>query len=138
MSYLPKTDRRTTLKWMLAGIGTAPLVAACGGADGPASSSALLGEAGPISGTPYGADPDMLAPAVTWSRTMTPAQLNLVAALSDAGARRVGLLCPGALPYDVVAALKEADPAFEIADATDALDATAFTVGGCHVWPECR
>ena len=83
MSYLPKTDRRTKLKWMLAGIGTAPLVAACGGADGPASTAVLLGEPGPISGIPYGADPDMLTPAVTWSRTMTPAQLSLVAALSD-------------------------------------------------------
>jgi Gluconate 2-dehydrogenase subunit 3 len=83
MSYLPSMDRRTTLKWMLAGLGTAPLVAACGGADGPASSAALLGQPGAISGVPYGADPDMLAPSVTWSRTMTPAQLSLVAALGD-------------------------------------------------------
>ena len=83
MSYLPKTDRRTTLKWMLAGIGTAPLVAACGGADGPASNAVLLGEPAPISGAPYGSDPDLLMPTVNWSRTMTTAQLSLVAALSD-------------------------------------------------------
>lgn len=83
MSYLPKTDRRTTLKWMLAGLGTAPLVAACGGADGPTSSAVLLGKPAPINGTPYGADPDLLAPSISWSRTMTPAQLSLVAALSD-------------------------------------------------------
>lgn len=83
MAYLPKTDRRTTLKWMLAGLGTAPLVAACGGADGPSSSVALLGQPGPISGAPYGADPNMLDPHVTWSRTMTAAQLNLVSALCD-------------------------------------------------------
>lgn len=83
MSYLPKTDRRTTLKWMLAGIGTAPLVAACGGADGPSANATLLGDPAPISGTPYGADPDLLDPRVTWTRTMTSAQLSLVAALCD-------------------------------------------------------
>lgn len=83
MSYLPKIDRRTTLKWMLAGIGTAPLVAACGGADGPASTGGVLGEPTPIAGKPYGSDPDMMAPTVSWSRTMTPAQLGLVAALCD-------------------------------------------------------
>ena len=83
MTYLPKMDRRTTLKWMFAGLGTAPLVAACGGADGPSSSAALLGTPGQISGTPYGADPDLLDPKVTWARTMTRDQLTLVAALSD-------------------------------------------------------
>lgn len=83
MSYLPKTDRRTTLKWMLAGIGTTPLVAACGGADGPASSTVLLGTPAPISGARYGSDPDLLAASVTWPRTMTGAQLTLVAALCD-------------------------------------------------------
>jgi Xaa-Pro aminopeptidase len=46
----------------------------------------------------------------------------LLTALNDARARRIGLLCPGALPYDLVAALKQADPAFDLADATDALD----------------
>ena len=83
MFYLPKTDRRTTLKWMLAGIGTAPLVAACGGADGPVSSAVLLGQPAPVSGAPYGTDPDLMASTISWSRTMTPAQLGLVAALSD-------------------------------------------------------
>lgn len=83
MSYLPKTDRRTTLKWMLAGIGSAPLIAACGGADGPTASATLLGTPAPVSGTPYGSDPDLLSASVTWPRTMTAAQLNLVAALSD-------------------------------------------------------
>lgn len=83
MQYLPKMDRRTTLKWMFAGIGTAPLIAACGGADGPASATTLLGTPGSISGTTYGADPDMMDPAISWERTMTPAQLALTAALSD-------------------------------------------------------
>ena len=44
----------------------------------------------------------------------------LLQALRDAGARRVGLLCPGALPHAIVAALQEAG--IECVDATDALD----------------
>lgn len=43
-----------------------------------------------------------------------------VQALAEAGARRVGLLCPGALPHALVAALTAAG--LELVDATDALD----------------
>jgi len=83
MPYSPKIARRTTLKWMLAGIGSAPLVAACGGADGPASNTPLLGTPRPISGSRYGTDPDLLDPQILWQRTMTTAQLALAAALCD-------------------------------------------------------
>ena len=81
--YLPKTDRRTTLKWLLAGVGVTPVLAACGAPDREAPPARLLGEPKPISGTPYGADPDLMMPSVTWDLTMTAAQLQLVAALTD-------------------------------------------------------
>ena len=44
----------------------------------------------------------------------------LVQLLREAGAKRVGLLAPGALPYSMVAGLRAAG--FETVDATDALD----------------
>lgn len=44
----------------------------------------------------------------------------LLQALGEAGAKRVGLLAPGALPYSLVAGLHEAG--VEVVDATDALD----------------
>ncbi|MFD1796963.1 aminopeptidase P family protein [Paracoccus aurantiacus] len=44
----------------------------------------------------------------------------LVKLLREAGARRIGLIAPGALPYSLVAGLQAAG--FETADATDALD----------------
>lgn len=83
--YLPKMDRRTTLKWLLAGLGATPVIAACGQSDPVPTDTAelLLGTPKPITGTPYGADPDLLDPQVTWERTMTSAQLQLVAALCD-------------------------------------------------------
>ncbi|MEM7328355.1 MAG: gluconate 2-dehydrogenase subunit 3 family protein [Pseudomonadota bacterium] len=83
--YHPKMTRRATLKWLFAGLGTAPVLAACGQStrSEAANTDLLLGSPKPISGTPYGADPDMMNPRVTWQRTMTPAQLQLVAALSD-------------------------------------------------------
>ncbi|MCR9269096.1 MAG: gluconate 2-dehydrogenase subunit 3 family protein [Henriciella sp.] len=83
MSYLPKTDRRTTLKWLLAGIGTTPVLAACGAPDHTDQPRALLGVPKPISGVPYGADPDLMTPAITWDLTLSPEQLQLVAALTD-------------------------------------------------------
>ena len=82
--YLPKTDRRTTIKWLLAGIGVTPMLAACGAPDreqGP--QGPLLGEAKPIDGVPYGADPDLMMPSITWQRTMSSSQLQLVAVLTD-------------------------------------------------------
>lgn len=84
-TYLPKVDRRTTLKWLLLGVGVTPAIAACGqGAPAdPAALEPLLGTPRPITGTPYGVDPDMLDPQVTWERTMTGPQLQLVAALCD-------------------------------------------------------
>ncbi|MEL6724007.1 MAG: gluconate 2-dehydrogenase subunit 3 family protein [Pseudomonadota bacterium] len=81
--YLPIADRRTTLKWLLAGIGVTPILAACGAPDPQSTPTLLLGDPLPISGQPYGADPDLMEPQVTWQRTMTPAQLQLAAALTD-------------------------------------------------------
>ena len=46
----------------------------------------------------------------------------LMKALSDERARRIGLLCPGAMPHSIVAMLRDAMPAFDIVDATDAID----------------
>lgn len=84
-------SRRTTLKWMIAGFGSASLAAACGqkdpaGASGSSKSESdqsYLGEPKPISGAPYGGDPTIMDPAITWELTMTPAQLQLASALSD-------------------------------------------------------
>ena len=45
----------------------------------------------------------------------------LVKALSEAGAKRIGLLCPDALPHAIIRALGAAG--FETVDASDALDA---------------
>ena len=87
-TYSPKMDRRTTLKWLLVSVGATPVIAACGQSESvPVAtterSELLLGTPAPISGTPYGADPDLLDPQVTWERTMTRSQLQLVAALCD-------------------------------------------------------
>ncbi|MEM7458865.1 MAG: gluconate 2-dehydrogenase subunit 3 family protein [Pseudomonadota bacterium] len=84
-SYSPKMDRRTTLKWLLVSVGATPVIAACGQSEPvPAETTEpLLGTPAPLTGTPYGADPDMLDPQVTWERTMTRQQLQLVAALCD-------------------------------------------------------
>lgn len=82
-SYFPKTNRRTTLKWLFASVGVTPALAACGAPSTLNESKLLLGTPKPISGTPYGSDPDMMDPQVTWDRTMTPQQLQLAAALCD-------------------------------------------------------
>lgn len=47
----------------------------------------------------------------------------LLDALRDAGSRRIGLIVPQALPHSMMQALTAADPAFEVIDATDRLDA---------------
>lgn len=80
---LPETDRRTTLKWLLAGLGATPALAACSPAQPPSEPDLLLGVPSPISGTPYGADPDMMNPVAPWQLTMTQAQKDLVSALID-------------------------------------------------------
>lgn len=81
--YSPKMDRRTTLKWLMASVGATPVIAACSSANEPDKVAPLLGEPAAIAGTPYGADPNLMDPQVTWDRTMTPAQLQLTAALCD-------------------------------------------------------
>lgn len=83
MAYSPKMDRRTTLKWLLAGVGATPVIAACSPGEAPQTSTLLLGNPAPITGTPYGGDPDLMDPVVTWERTMTQPQLQLAAALCD-------------------------------------------------------
>ncbi|MEO1554548.1 MAG: gluconate 2-dehydrogenase subunit 3 family protein, partial [Pseudomonadota bacterium] len=66
-------------------VGVTPMLAACGqtAPDQTEASALLLGRPKPITGTPYGVDPDLLNPQVTWERTMTGPQLQLVASLSD-------------------------------------------------------
>lgn len=83
MQALPQIDRRTTLKWLLAGIGVTPALAACGAPEPGAAAVKLLGMPKPISGLPYGVDPDLMEPKVTWDLTMTPAQKQLSSALTD-------------------------------------------------------
>ncbi|MCR9194078.1 MAG: gluconate 2-dehydrogenase subunit 3 family protein [Hyphomonas sp.] len=80
---LPETDRRTTLKWLLAGLGAPPVLAACSPSPTSAGPDLLLGVPKPISGTPYGADPDLMNPVTPWDLTMTSAQKDLVSALVD-------------------------------------------------------
>lgn len=80
---LPETDRRTTLKWLLAGLGVTPALASCSPSPDATEPDLLLGVPRPISGTPYGADPDLMNPVAPWELTMTPAQKELVSALVD-------------------------------------------------------
>ena len=83
-------DRRTTLKWVMSAV-AASTAAACGKQDSagdsagasPASLSADLGQAAPVSGKPYGTDPDLINPVLTWEKTMTEAQLRVAGSLAD-------------------------------------------------------
>lgn len=47
----------------------------------------------------------------------------LVQALQDAKAKHIGLLCPGAMPYDLITGLNAVELGFKVTDATDAIDA---------------
>lgn len=82
-------------------------------------------------GTDLTTDPDAQATAGVGRVLGTPSFVSinytidydtelLLTLLREAGARRVGLLAPGALPYSIVAGLEAAG--FEVVDATDALD----------------
>ncbi|TKW64023.1 MAG: aminopeptidase P family protein [Paracoccus denitrificans] len=82
-------------------------------------------------GTDLTTDPDAQATAGVGRVLGTPSFVSinytidydtelLLKLLREAGARRVGLLAPGALPYSIVAGLEAAG--FEVVDATDALD----------------
>lgn len=79
--YSPRVDRRTTLKWLTAGLGTTALAAACGRPEG--NLAADLGTPLPVTGSTYGGDPGIMDPAITWKRTMTAEQLRLCASLAD-------------------------------------------------------
>ena len=82
-----RVDRRTTLKWLAATMATAH--AACSpdekflGDEIPSRSGTMLGTAATPGGARYGTDPDLVNPVVPWPRTMTEAQLQACAALSD-------------------------------------------------------
>lgn len=82
-NYSPSIDRRTTIKWMLAGLGSVSMANACGQPNVPSADALRLGKAASINGTTYGVDPDMIEPSVTWARTMTSRQLELAGKLSD-------------------------------------------------------
>jgi hypothetical protein len=73
-----RVDRRTTLKWLLASIAASQ--AAC--SRGQAGKE-LLGTAAAVNGTGYGTDPDLSNPVISWSLTMTDAQLQVTAALCN-------------------------------------------------------
>ena len=92
---LQTVSRRTAFKWVVASLGSSSLIAACSRAgpdEGAAAEAAtaetsasapLLGTPKPINGRPYGGDPTIMTPEITWELTMTPPQLQLAAALSD-------------------------------------------------------
>ncbi|MDJ0920572.1 MAG: gluconate 2-dehydrogenase subunit 3 family protein [Henriciella sp.] len=83
-SYVSKIDRRTTLKWLTAGLSAPGLISACSPSQPADAPTPVLGDPKPITGIPYGSDPDLLEALVTWERTMTSQQIQLVAALGDA------------------------------------------------------
>ena len=81
-------DRRTTLRWLAAGLGASALGACGEGGNAPqavraARDLADLGTPKPITGEGYGRYPDTKNPTVTWERTMTRAQLRLTRRLAD-------------------------------------------------------
>ena len=82
-----RVDRRTTLKWLAAAMATAHTGCTSDekflGDEIPPRPGSLLGRAAKPGGTPYGTDPDLVNPTVPWPRTMTEAQLQASAALSD-------------------------------------------------------
>jgi len=81
--YSPQIDRRVTLKWIAAAIGSTSLAVACQDSGTGPVPAADLGIPKNIVGATYGGDPNLMDPAVTWERTMTEAQLQLAAALGD-------------------------------------------------------
>lgn len=81
--YLSSTDRRTTLKWLGIALTSPILLQACGRSETNVEIGSLLGDPLPVSGTRIGSDPDLLDPKVTWQKTMSARQLQLVAALTD-------------------------------------------------------
>ena len=92
---LRTVTRRTAFKWVAASLGSSSLIAVWNwtGVDEDAAAEAasaqtsasgpLLDTPKPINGRPYGGDPTIMAPEITWELTMTPRQLQLAAALSD-------------------------------------------------------
>ena len=91
-SYIPIIDRRTTLKWMLSTGASMSMVGLVSPSQADEEGTieathgivkSYFGQPKPISGRPYGNDPSMMKPEVTWDLTMSKKQLQLVAALSD-------------------------------------------------------
>jgi len=89
-SYVLKLNRRTSLKWLgvMATSAVFPFVPA---QLSGAGTQTLLGVASwpdlalaPVAASGYGSDPNLILPAqAPWPLTLTPAQLDLVAVLSD-------------------------------------------------------
>lgn len=84
VTYTPKIDRRTTLKWVLSAAASSA-AAACGkgGEPGAHKHTADLGTPKAVSGAGYGPDPNLVSPAVTWEKTMTGQQLRVASTLCD-------------------------------------------------------
>lgn len=90
--YVPQMSRRDSLKWLgaLAATTAVPGLVACSDAV-PVKQTAgtIVGhwpelKLTPISAAGYGKDPNLIMPPATpWPRTLTPAQLDTVAVLSD-------------------------------------------------------
>jgi hypothetical protein len=82
-----RVDRRTTLKWLAAAMAAAHTACTSDekflGDEIPPRPGSLLGGAAKPRGMPYGTDPDLVNPVVPWPRTMTEAQLQVSAELSD-------------------------------------------------------
>lgn len=84
---MPRVDRRTTIKWLAATLVSAHAGCASDGksvgGEIPRNTKLLLGSAATPGTAGFGTDPDLLHPVVPWPRTMTEAQLDASAALSD-------------------------------------------------------
>lgn len=90
--YVPQMSRRDSLKWLgvLAATTAVPGLAACSGSVKVKQAAGELAghwpelKLTPVSAAGYGTDPNLIMPPSTpWPRTLTPAQLDTVAVLSD-------------------------------------------------------
>lgn len=76
-------DRRVTLKWMFGAMAASGMSLKGAYAAAPAPAAWPQSVPPPVTAPGYGTDPALLEPAVPWPRTLTEAQLQTVAALSD-------------------------------------------------------
>lgn len=82
MSDEYNVDRRVTLKWLAGAMAMSGVPVSGGYAAQPSSPWTNITPL-PVTAPGYGTDPTMLEPVVPWPKTLTAAQLETAAALSD-------------------------------------------------------